>query len=158
MCSIQSILLLLGNDLSSFGFLLKMTDMSGIIRIAQILTCVVSSINSMLSVLFATESCYTVKENNNNKENSLCQRKLPFYWRKLREEYFVMSHFLPVQITIFPTQIEKSLFCVGIILPRQKNLNCKNCFSAVSFHRRRSFLECFSNSFHRVLATDQFFT
>ena len=157
MCSIQSILLLLGNDLSSFGFLLKMTDMSGIIRIAQILTCVVSSINSMLSVLFATESCYTVKENN-NKENSLCQRKLPFYWRKLREEYFVMSHFLPVQITIFPTQIEKSLFCVGIILPRQKNLNCKNCFSAVSFHRRRSFLECFSNSFHRVLATDQFFT
>ena len=157
MCSIQCILLLLGNDLSSFGFLLKMTDMSGIIRIAQILTSVASSINSMLSVLFATESCYTVKENN-NKENSLCQRKLPFYWRKLREEYFVMSHFLTVQITIFPTQIEKCLFCMGIILPRPKNLNCKNCFSAVAFHGRRSFHECFSNSLHRVLATDQFFT
>ena len=157
MYSIQSILLLLGNDLSSFSFLLKMTDMSGVICIAQRLTCVISSINSMLSALFATEACYAVKENN-NKGNSLCQRKLPFCWRKLREEYFVMSHFLPAQITIFPTQIEKSLFCVGIILPRQKDLNCKNCFSAVAFHRRRSFLECFSNSLHRVLATDQFFT
>ena len=38
----SSILLLLGNELSFFTFLLKMTDMAGIIRIAQTLACVIS--------------------------------------------------------------------------------------------------------------------
>ena len=100
----------------------------------------------MLSVFFAAEACYTIKENN-NKEKSFCQRKLPFYWRKLRKAYFATTFFLPAQI-------EKSLFCLGIILPRQKNMNCKDCFSTVGFRGRRSFLGCFPNSLQRVLATD----
>ena len=52
----------------------------------------------MLSVLFATEACYTIKEN--NKEKSFCWGKLPFYWRKLpfcwqklRKSYFVLAFF-----------------------------------------------------------------
>ena len=36
----------------------------------------------MLSVLFATEAGYTIKENN-NKEKSFCRVKLPFCRRKL---------------------------------------------------------------------------
>ena len=35
------------------------------------------SINTMLSVLFATEACYTIKENN-SKEKPFCRGKLPF--------------------------------------------------------------------------------
>ena len=46
--------------------------MAGIICIAQRLTY--ASINTMLSVLFATEACYTIKENN-NKEKSFCREK-----------------------------------------------------------------------------------
>ena len=56
----------------------------------------------MLSVLFAIEACYTIKENI-NKEKPFCRRKLPFLLAK----------------------IVKSLFCVGIFLPRQENMNCK---------------------------------
>ena len=71
-----------------------MTDMSGIISIAQRLTCYFlwESINTMLSVLFATEACYTIKENN-NKEKLLYQPKLPFYWRKLIKAYFATAFF-----------------------------------------------------------------
>ena len=36
----------------------------------------------MLSVLFATETCYPIKENN-NKEKSFCRGKLPFCRRRL---------------------------------------------------------------------------
>ena len=50
------------------------------------------SINTALSVLFATESSHTIKENN-NKEKSFCQGKITI---------------LLVQITILLTQIEKS--------------------------------------------------
>ena len=39
------------------------------------------SISNMLSVLFATEAWYTIKEN--NREKSFCQGKLPFFWHKL---------------------------------------------------------------------------
>ena len=62
------------------------------------------STNTLLSVLFATEARYKMKQNN-NKEKSLsklplCRRKLPFCWRKLRK-HVLRRHFLPVEITIF---------------------------------------------------------
>ena len=38
----------------------------------------------MLSVSFVTESCYTIKENN-NKEKPFCSGKSPFCWLKLRK-------------------------------------------------------------------------
>ena len=40
------------------------------------------STNTMLSVLFAAEAGYTIKENS-DKEKSFCQGKLPFCWCKL---------------------------------------------------------------------------
>ena len=93
----------------------------------------------MLSVLFATEACYTIKENNNNNNNndniekSFCQGKLAFYrhklsffWPKLRKAYFASVFSLQAQITILPTNIEKSLFSIIIFLPKQKTLNCKD--------------------------------
>ena len=52
-------------------------------------------------VLLATEACYTIKEND-NKEKSFCQEKLPFcqcklqfYWHKLREVCFVPAFSCP---------------------------------------------------------------
>ena len=87
------------------------------------------STNTMLSVLFATEDYYTIKEINNVEESfcrrrlSFCQRKLLFWWQKFRKTYFALAFFfvfLLAQITILPTQIEKSLFYVAIFLPRQK--------------------------------------
>ena len=56
-------------QLPSFSFLLKMIDVPGIILTAP-------RLNTMLSVLFATEAFYTIKEN--NKETSICRGKLPF--------------------------------------------------------------------------------
>ena len=85
----------------------------------------------MLSVLFATKSCYLTKENN-NKEKSyclgklpLCRRKLPFCWQELRKVYFALAFiyffFSQSQITILPTQtILRQHF-----LPEAKNMNCK---------------------------------
>ena len=66
----------------------------------------------MLSVLFETEVCSTIKENMNEKK-SFCLHKLLFHWQKLRKAYFASALFLLAQI-------EKSLFCVDIVLPRQK--------------------------------------
>ena len=44
----------------------------------------------MLSVLFAIETCYAIKANNNkNKSRSL--RNLEFCWRKLRKDYFASA-------------------------------------------------------------------
>ena len=55
------------------------------------------SITTTLSVLFATEACYTIK-GNNNKENHFvklpfCRNKLSFCWRKLKKAYFVSGFF-----------------------------------------------------------------
>ena len=55
--------------LLSFSFLLNMIDVAGIILTAP-------RLNTMLSVLFATEPFYTIKEN--NKETSICRGKLQF--------------------------------------------------------------------------------
>ena len=72
----------------------------------------------MLSVLFETEVCSTIKENTNEEKSfcrgtlPFCQRKL-FHWRILRKAYFASALFLPAQI-------EKRLFCVDIVLARQK--------------------------------------
>ena len=67
----------------------------------------------MLSGLFTTKACYAIKENNKNKsfcrgKLPFCERKLTFWWRKLRKAYFAAAFSLPVKITILPTQIEKS--------------------------------------------------
>ena len=64
-----------------FNFFLKMTDMAGTIPVAQRLTCYFwwKSINTILSVLFATEACYTIKENN-NIEKSFDRSKLTILW------------------------------------------------------------------------------
>ena len=73
----------------------------------------------MLSVLFETEVCSTIKENTNEEKSfcrgklPFCQRKLLFHWRKLRKAYFASALFLPAQI-------EKSLFCLDIVLASQK--------------------------------------
>ena len=56
----------------------------------------------MLSVLFATEACYTVKENN-SKEKSFCWGQLLVdvsYHFAGRKAYFVLEFFLPTQIII----------------------------------------------------------
>ena len=51
----------------------------------------------MLSVLFATEACYTIKQNNNNNNNnnnnkkSFCRGKLPFCRQKLNKAYFALA-------------------------------------------------------------------
>ena len=50
------------------------------------------STNTMLSVLFATEDYYTIKEIN-NVEESFCQRKLLFWWQKFRKTYFALAFF-----------------------------------------------------------------
>ena len=53
----------------------------------------------MLSVLFATEDYYTIKEINNVEESfcrrrlSFCQRKLLFWWQKFRKTYFALVFF-----------------------------------------------------------------
>ena len=58
------------NDLSSFSFLLKMTDMAGIIRIAQKLTCVISYDKAQtlcyqfyLLLTFVIQLCYAFIRN-----------------------------------------------------------------------------------------------
>ena len=83
----------------SCSFLLKMTDMIGIICIAQRPTFYFlwESINTMLSVLFVTEVCCTIKENNKKKIIFLRHVTILSTW-----------------ITILLAKIEKSLFCVGI--------------------------------------------
>ena len=124
--AMKSTLLLLGNDLSSFSFLMKMTDMAGIIHIAQRLTCAIffcESINTMLSLLFGTESCYTIRK--------MIIRKI----------------ILPRQVTILPTwstilqqKLKKIYFALKFFSQRKlrkayltfscqakKNLNCKGC-------------------------------
>ena len=63
------------------------------------------SISTMLSVLFATEACSTIKENTNKK--SFCRRKLPFHWRKLRKAYFA-SKFLAEAKTVVLQGLEKN--------------------------------------------------
>ena len=51
----------------------------------------------MLSVLFETEVCSTIKENTNEEKSfcrgklPFCQRKLLFHWRKLRKAYFAST-------------------------------------------------------------------
>ena len=58
----------------------------------------------MLSVLFETEVCSTIKENINEEKSfcrgklPFCQRKLPFHWRNLRKAYIASALFLPAQI------------------------------------------------------------
>ena len=50
-------------------------------------------------IRFATEDCYSIKENNNKEKSfcqgklSLCRRKLPFCWQKLRKAYFASAFF-----------------------------------------------------------------
>ena len=44
----------------------------------------------MLSVLFAIETCYAIKANNNNKK-SRSLRNLEFCWRKLRKDYLASA-------------------------------------------------------------------
>ena len=86
------------------------------------------SISTMLSVSFATETCYMIKEINKKIKKSFCRSKSPFCqckllfcWQKLRKIYFASTFFLPAQITILLTQIEKS--------QGKKNPNCKGCYS-----------------------------
>ena len=45
----------------------------------------------MLSVLFATEACYTIKEINNKE--SFCRARLSFCRQKLRKNYFASAFF-----------------------------------------------------------------
>ena len=70
------------------------------------------SISTMLSVLFATEACSTIKENTNKKsfcrgKLPFCRRKLPFHWRKLRKAYFA-SKFLAEAKTVVLQGLEKN--------------------------------------------------
>ena len=55
--------------------------MVGIISIAQRLTWVISykSTNTMLSRLFATEACYTIKETNKNKKSHFAEASYHFH-------------------------------------------------------------------------------
>ena len=48
------------------------------------------SIIIMLSVLFAIETCYAIKANN-NKKKSRSLRNLEFCWRKFRKDYFASA-------------------------------------------------------------------
>ena len=113
----------LGHDLFHFRFLLKMTDITGIIHIAQRCYFLWEIINTMLSVLLVTEACYAINENN-NKEN---QGKLPYFRHKLAFLlakigkpilcwHFLWQHKLP----FCQRKLKKNLFCVRIFLPRQK--------------------------------------
>lgn len=61
----------------------------------------------MLSILFAIEPCYKIKENN-NKEKIILPRPVTI---------------LPMSIAILLAKIEKSLFCISTFLPRPKNLH-----------------------------------
>ena len=76
------------------------------------------STNTMLSVLFATEDYYTIKEINNVEESfcrrrlSFCQRKLLFWWQKFRKTYFALAFFF-----VF---FAGSNYHFAIFLPRQK--------------------------------------
>ena len=132
--SIYSILLLLGNGISSFSFSLKMKDKAvDDMYCTKTNMCYFSweSINSMLSVLFATETCSTIKENN-TKEKLFCRGKLPFCWHKssfccenweklILYQYFFCQHKL--QFCLHTSR--KTYFCIDIFFLRQKNLNCK---------------------------------
>lgn len=65
------------------------------------------SIKHMLSIFFAIELCYKIKENN-NIEKIILPRPVTI---------------LPMSIAILQAKIEKSLFCISIFLPRPKNLH-----------------------------------
>ena len=76
----------------------------------------------MLSVLFAPEACYTIKENNNNNNNDnikklFCQgklafyrRKLSFFWPKLRKAYFVSVFFCRRKLPFCRRILRKAYF------------------------------------------------
>ena len=75
------------------------------------------STNTLLSVLFATEACYLIKDNNKEKsfcwdKLTFCLCKLPFCWRKLRKACFALAFFFAGEITnyqITDTNWEKSI-------------------------------------------------
>ena len=85
------------------------------------------STNTMLSVLFATEDYYTIKEIN-NVEESFCQRKLLFWWQKFRKTYFALAFFFVFfagsNYHFADTNCEK-LVLRRHLLAKAKSLNCK---------------------------------
>ena len=67
----------------------------------------------MLSGLFATEACYTIKETNKNKKSHFAEASYHFHlsYHFVSENWekpICFSIFLVIQITILPTQIKKS--------------------------------------------------
>ena len=67
----------------------------------------------MLSDLFATEACYTIKETNKNKKSHFAEASYHFHlsYHFVSENWekpICFSIFLVIQITILPTQIKKS--------------------------------------------------
>ena len=67
----------------------------------------------MLSRLFATEACYTIKETNKNKKSHFAEASYHFHlsYHFVSENWekpICFSIFLVIQITILPTQIKKS--------------------------------------------------
>ena len=111
--AMKSTLLLLGNDLSSFSFLMKMTDMAGIIHIAQRLTCAIflrKYKHYAISFIWYWILLYDKK--NDNKENHFAEAS---------------DHFADVKHD-FTAKIEKNLFCIEIFLPEKIEKSLFNIF------------------------------
>ena len=125
--AMKSTLLLLGNDLSSFSFLMKMTDMAGIIHIAQRLTCAIflrKYKHYAISFIWYWILLYDKK--NDIKENHFAEASDHFadvkyhFTAKIEKNLFCIEIFLP-------EKIEKSLFSINIFLPSQKKIELKGC-------------------------------
>ena len=98
------------------------------------------SINIVLSVLFATEACYTIKEHS-NKEKSFWWGRLLFFAGESWEKPILRLHFfLPAQITILPTQISKAYFALAFSCREKKKVNCKGCVKTIRIFRDQCIL------------------
>ena len=112
-----------------------MTDITGTIRIAQILTYVMRKYKYTYS--------YTIKENNKEKsfcrgKLPFCRRKLPFSWWKLRKAYFGLAFFWRRKLPFCRCKLRKNLFCVGIFLPRQNKSELQGLYKATLRNKMRS--------------------
>ena len=89
----------------------------GTISIAQRLTCVLFLMRKYkhYAIRFATEDCYSIKENNNKEKFcqgklSFCRRKLPFCWQKLRKAYFASAFFCWQKLPFCWCKLRKAYF------------------------------------------------
>ena len=78
-----------------------------------------------LSVLFATETCYTIKENN-NREKLFCRGKLPFLLVKIEKRLFCISTLFACAIFHFDDTTWETAILRRHFLGEGKILNWKS--------------------------------